>query len=56
MRELREVHEYEADNGVINNGIDATEYQLLLVKKSVGTRLYSMACGFNHSKLKIVSQ
>lgn len=52
MRELREVHEYEADNGVINNGIDATEYQLLLVKKSVGTRLYSMACGFNHSKLK----
>ena len=52
MRELREVHEYEADNGVINNGIDATEYQLLLVKKSVGARLYSMACGFNHSKLK----
>ena len=52
MRELREVHEYEADNGVINNGIDATEYQLLLVKKSVGTRLYSMANGFNHSKLK----
>ena len=52
MRELREVHEYEADNGVINNGIDATEYQLLLVKKSVGTRLYSMACGVNHSKLK----
>ena len=52
MRELREVHEYEADNGVINSGIDATEYQLLLVKKSVGTRLYSMACGFNHSKLK----
>lgn len=52
MRELREVHEYEADSGVINSGIDATEYQLLLVKKSVGTRLYSMACGFNHSKLK----
>lgn len=52
MRELREVHEYEADCGVINHGIDATQYQLLLVKKSVGTRLYSMACGFNHSKLK----
>ena len=52
MHELREVHEYEADNSVINHGIDATQYQLLLVKKSVGTRLYSMACGFNHSKLK----
>ncbi len=51
-RELQEIHEYEADNGVIQSGIDATRYQLLLVKKAVGTRLYSMANGFNHSKLK----
>ena len=51
-RELQEIHEYEADNGVINTGIDATRYQLLLVKKAVGIRLYSMANGFNHSKLK----
>lgn len=52
MRDLRELHEFEADNGVLTHGIDATQYQLLLVKKSVGTRLYSMANGFNHSKLK----
>ncbi|MDE5710063.1 MAG: M56 family metallopeptidase, partial [Bacteroides sp.] len=52
MRDLRELHEFEADNGVLTYGIDATQYQLLLVKKSVGTRLYSMANGFNHSKLK----
>ncbi|WP_287641005.1 M56 family metallopeptidase [Bacteroides sp.] len=52
MRELREVHEFEADNGVLLHGIDATQYQLLLVKKSVGTKLYSMASGFGHSKLK----
>ena len=51
-RELQEIHEFEADNGVLENGIDAKKYQLLLVKKSVGTRLYSMANGFNHSKLK----
>ena len=51
-RELQEIHEYEADNGVINTGIDATKYQLLLVEKTVGTRLYSMANSFNHSKLK----
>ena len=50
-RELQEIHEFEADNGVINTGVDATKYQLLLVKKAVGTRLYSMANGFNHSKL-----
>ena len=52
MRELREVHEFEADRGVLSHGIDATQYQLLLVKKSVGTRLYSMASGLGHSKLK----
>ena len=52
MHELREVHEFEADSGVLSHGIDATQYQLLLVKKSVGTRLYSMASGFGHSKLK----
>ncbi len=51
-RELQGIHEFEADNGVINTGVDATKYQLLLVKKAVGTRLYSMANGFNHSKLK----
>lgn len=32
-RELQEVHEYQADTGVLKNGIDATKYQLLLVKK-----------------------
>ena len=51
-RELRDVHEYEADEGVLNQGIDATKYQLLLVKKAVGSRLYSLANSFNHSKLK----
>lgn len=51
-KELQEIHEYEADNGVINQGIDATKYQLLLVKKAVGARLYSIANSFNHSKLK----
>lgn len=52
MRDLRELHEFEADNGVLKYGIDATQYQLLLVKRTVGTRLYSMANGFNHSRLK----
>lgn len=52
--EMQQLHEYEADDGVIKHGIDATQYQLLLVKKAVGTRLYSisMANGFHHSKLK----
>ncbi|NDV81197.1 M56 family metallopeptidase [Bacteroides sp. 51] len=51
-QELQNIHEYEADETVIKEGIDAKQYQLLLIKKAVGTRLYSMANSFNHSKLK----
>ena len=51
-QELQNIHEYEADETVINEGVDAKQYQLLLIKKAVGTRLYSMANSFNHSKLK----
>ena len=51
-QELRDLHEYEADEGVISSGVNMVQYQLLLVKKAVGTRLYSMANGFDHSKLK----
>ena len=51
-QELQNIHEYEADETVINEGVNAKEYQLLLINKAVGTRLYSMANSFNHSKLK----
>ena len=50
--ELKQLHEFEADQGVINQGIDATQYQLLLVKKAVGKKLYNIANGFNHTKLQ----
>lgn len=51
-QELQNIHEYEADEAVINKGIDAKQYQLLLIKKAVGDRLYTIANSFNHSKLK----
>ena len=50
--ELRLLHEYEADEGVIKKGIDATQYQLLLVRKAVGEHRFSLASGFQHAKLK----
>ena len=50
--ELKMLHEYEADNLTINKGVDATQYQLLLVKKAVGAKRFQLANGFNHSKLK----
>lgn len=51
-RELQNIHEYEADEEVINQGINAREYQLLLIKKAVGLRRFSMANSFNHTSLK----
>lgn len=53
-QELRNIHEYEADEAVIHSGIDATEYQLLLIKKAVGPKLFAMsvANSLNHSNLK----
>ncbi len=51
-RELQTIHEYEADDTVLREGVDAKNYQMLLIKKAVGTRLYSMANSLNHSSLK----
>ena len=51
-QELQNIHEYEADETVLREGVNAKNYQMLLIKKAVGTRLYSMANSFNHSSLK----
>lgn len=50
-RELQTVHEYEADAEVIDQGIDARQYQLLLIKRSVGSKFYCVTNHFNHNKL-----
>ena len=52
-QELQNIHEYEADESVLNQGVDAKRFQLLLIKKAVGAqRFTSMANSFNHSSLK----
>lgn len=51
-QELQAIHEYQADDVVLKEGVDAKQYQLLLIKKAVGTRLYSMANSFNQGNLK----
>ena len=50
-RELQSLHEYQADDEVLNSGIDAQTYQLLLIKRAVGSRLHSVANCLNHSNL-----
>lgn len=51
-RELQTVHEYEADEVVLQSGTDITHYQKLLIRKAVGERLFSMANNLNHNSLK----
>ena len=50
--DLRELHEYEADDAVLRSGVDLKEYQYLLIRKAVGKSGYSVANSFNHSILK----
>ncbi|MCM1050950.1 MAG: TonB family protein [Paenibacillus sp.] len=50
--EMKAVHEYQADAGVIASGADVKQYQMLLIKKAVGARFPSLANSLNHSKLK----
>ena len=51
-RDLKAIHEYEADNAVLNQGIDAKTYQLLLVTKAVGNRLQTLGNNLSHHSLK----
>ena len=51
-RELRNIHEYQADRAVLRAGADARQYQMLLIKKAAGQRFPSLANSLNHSKLK----
>ena len=51
-RELQSLHEYQADDAVLNEGVDARNYQMLLIKRAAGARLHSVANCLNHSNLK----
>lgn len=52
LSELKAVHEYQADRAVIDSGINIHQYQILLIKKTVGVRFQSFANSLNHSNLK----
>ena len=48
MKEIKVVHEYEADNKVISHyRIRHRDYQLLLLRRTVGAEAYALACSFN---------
>ena len=49
---LRDVHEYEADDYVLRQGVTANEYQTLLLKTAISGGKYTFANNFNCHTLK----
>lgn len=50
MRELRKVHEFQADEAAMTEG--AADYQMMLLKKTVGSSFPTFANSLNHSLTK----
>lgn len=51
-RDLRTVHEYEADASVLSSGSDVSQYIQLLMRKAMGTQASILANGINNSTIK----
>ncbi len=49
---LRDVQEFEADETVLHKGVNAQQYQSLLLMKAVGPRLHALANTFRSTNLK----
>ena len=50
--ELKDIHEFQADANVISSGYDLKSYQLMLIGKVVGQKIYYVGNNLNHGKLK----
>ncbi len=50
--EFHTLHEYEADSRVLASGVKREEYQIFLIKKTVGARFATLSNCLNHSSLK----
>ena len=51
-RDLRTIHEYEADASVLSSGSDVSQYIQLLMRKAMGAKACTLANGINNSVLK----
>ena len=52
LRELQDVHEFQADEDVINDGYSAYDYQYLLLNSAIGKRNPIPSHGIRHSRLR----
>ena len=52
QKELRAVHEYQADSAVIDHGVNALNYQMLLIRRATSASYSPIVNSFNQSKLR----
>lgn len=52
IKDMKEIHEFQADENTLNSGIDAKQYQFLIIQKSVGKQRFALANSFNHCQIK----
>ena len=50
--DMKEIHEYEADRYVLQKNGDARAYQLLILKKAAGEKIFSLANNFSQSSVR----
>ena len=46
-RDMREIHEFQADRYVLGQGVERRSYQMLVIRKCVGEKLFAQATGFH---------
>lgn len=51
-QEIKQNHEYLADKGVLDTGIDRLRYQTLLLNQIAEEKFLTLSSGFNHSLIK----
>lgn len=51
-KEVKDVHEYLADEKVLQSGCSKVEYQRLLVNQTLGLQVFNLTHSFNQSNLK----
>lgn len=52
IRDMKDIHEFQADDHTLTKGFDATQYQLLIIQKCVGAKKFALANSFNHFQIK----
>lgn len=51
-RLLLQIHEFEADRRLLSDGIDATQYKLVLIRRSAGEQTFAMASNLSYRSLQ----